>query len=131
MPIRCNLMFGNPGETKETLDNTIKLIEEAQPEEWTLSILVPVPGSDMWINPEKYGLIFDKTMARRNHYLMTNRWADSGVGDIWTSLKGVSNEELKSNLEYFVKELERVCPRDSVQDNVQHIHIDKVRIMGN
>jgi radical SAM superfamily enzyme YgiQ (UPF0313 family) len=123
VPVRCSIMYGNPGETKDTLKETIKLIETTQPDEWNLAVLVPIPGSDIWSNPESYGLRFDKYLMKRTHYASTDRFGDTGVGHISISLDSMTDEELRNNLPWFVKSLERVCPRKKIQDTIQEINI--------
>ena len=123
IPMRCSLMYGNPGETLQTLKNTIKLVKETQPDEWNLSVLTPVPGSDIWDYPEKYGVVFDKDWVIKNKFIMTHRLGDSGIGNVWVSLKSMNNKEFVDNLKYFVDELERVCPRKKIQDTIQNINV--------
>lgn len=129
IPVRCSIMYGNPGENLNSVKNTIKLIEETQPNEWNLAILGPIPGSDIWKNPQKYGVIFDKEWVRKNNYVVTNRFDASGIGSIWISLSGISKEEFINNLKYLVKELERVCPRKKIQDTIQSIDIERLNIL--
>lgn len=124
IPVRCSIMYGNPGENLESVKNTIKLIKETQPDEWNLAILAPIPGSDIWENPQKYGVIFDKAWVRENNYSMTNRFGNSGIGSIWISLSGINKDEFINNLKFLVRELERVCPRKKIQDTIQSIDID-------
>jgi radical SAM superfamily enzyme YgiQ (UPF0313 family) len=121
VPVRCSLMYGNPGESVFTLNETIEMIEETQPDEWNLSVLNPIPGSDIWNNPQKYGIVFDKAWVKKNHYLINNRFGSTGVGDPWISLVGISRQEFMDNLDYFISELERVCPRKKIQDTIQTI----------
>jgi len=128
IPVRCSIMYGNPGENRDSVKNTIKLIEETQPNEWNLAILGPIPGSDIWDYPEKYGVIFDKDWVRENNYTVINRFDKSGIGSIWISLEGVSEEEFVDNLKFLVAELERVCPRKKIQDTIQDIDIDRLKI---
>jgi len=54
--VRCSLMYGNPGETKDTLKDTVAMIKRTQPDEWNLAVLHPVPGSEFWYNPGAYGI---------------------------------------------------------------------------
>lgn len=128
VPVRCSIMYGNPGETLESVKNTVKLIEETQPDEWNLAVLAPIPGSDIWENPEKYGVVFDKEWVRKNYYSMTNRFDSSGIGSIWISLNHLSSEELVNNLKFLVKELERVSPRNKIQDTIQKIDIERLNV---
>lgn len=50
------LIVGLPGETETTVNQTIKWIEEAQPDDISVSIFQPLPGSDIYKNPEKWGI---------------------------------------------------------------------------
>lgn len=45
-----------PGETKETVAETLRFAEIAKPDKWLLSAFVPLPGSDTFHHPEKYGI---------------------------------------------------------------------------
>ena len=127
IPVRCSLMFGNPGENWATINETIDLIKETQPDEWNLAVLAPVPGSEFWEHPEKHGLKFDKKWVRDNDYLVTNRFQESGVGSIWIEHEGKSKGELALMLEYFIESLEFVCPRKNIQDTIQEIDISKIK----
>jgi radical SAM superfamily enzyme YgiQ (UPF0313 family) len=129
IPVRCSVMYGNPGENRASVENTIKLIAQTQPDEWNLAILAPIPGSDIWNNPEKFGVIFDKDWVRKNNYTVINRFDKSGIGSIWISLNGQSKDEFVNNLKFLVAELERVCPRKKIQDTIQDIDIDKLNIL--
>ncbi len=124
IPVRCSLMYGNPGETKESIDNTISLIELTQPDEWNLSILTPIPGSAIWNDPDKFGVHFDKDAIQARLYEQLNRFGESGIGNINVSLDTMNDQEFRDNLQYFVSELERVCPRDKVQDTIQRINLE-------
>jgi len=123
IPVRCSLMYGNPGETKKSLDNTISLIKETQPDEWNLAVLTPIPGSDIWNNPEKYGVIFDKEWLKKRSYLPCNRFGESGVGNYWVEIDTMPKNDFRKNLGYFTNELEKVCPRKNIQDTIQKIKI--------
>lgn len=123
VPVRCSLMFGNPSESKETVDETIKWVERLQPDEWNLAVLKPIPGSAFWTNPERYGLTFDKQRVIDSDYRELNRFEDNGVGNVMCSFPDTSKEELQELLVYFVNRLEEVCPRKKVQDTIQDINI--------
>ncbi len=47
-------MIGSPGETRDTVRETMKFISETNPDQYTLFTFVPLPGSDIWENPQKY-----------------------------------------------------------------------------
>ena len=126
VPVRCSLMYGLPGENMDSIKNTISLVEETQPEEWNLAILAPIPGSDIWNNPKKYGVSFDKIWLKEQYYLPCNRFADSGVGNIWIEIDSMNKTELYENLKYFITELNRICPRKKIQDTIQAININEL-----
>jgi len=126
VPVRCSLMFGNPTETLESVNNTINLIKECQPDEWNLAVLAPVPGSEFWEYPARYGIRFDKDWVRDNDYLVTNRFGKTGVGDIWIELSSMSKEEMRKNLQYMLEELDKVCPRRIIQDTIQTINKEQI-----
>jgi radical SAM superfamily enzyme YgiQ (UPF0313 family) len=54
--IRINLIFGLPGEPPDIVQKTIKFIEEVNPSSVFLSILIPIPGSEIFENPSKFGM---------------------------------------------------------------------------
>jgi len=45
-----------PGETDETIKETLRFAAEMMPDKWLLSAFVPLPGSDTFHNPAKYGI---------------------------------------------------------------------------
>ena len=123
VPVRCSLMYGCPGETMSSLKNTINLIKETQPDEWNLAVFRPIPGSAIWNNPSSFGISFDKKALAAQSYMPTNRFGETGVGELWIALDSMTNTEYVKNLEYFVSELERVCPRKQIQDTIQTIKV--------
>lgn len=61
---RCTFMLGNPGETAETMDETIKFALKLDPDIALFNITVPYPGTEM----------FD--WADKNRYLLTKDWRE-------------------------------------------------------
>lgn len=56
MQLKVGIIVGSPGETFETVEETKNLLKQCPPDFWNVSVFTPFPGSDAWINPEKYGL---------------------------------------------------------------------------
>ncbi len=56
MQLKVGVIVGSPGETWETVRETEKLLKECPPDFWNVSTFMPLPGSDAWISPEKFGL---------------------------------------------------------------------------
>jgi anaerobic magnesium-protoporphyrin IX monomethyl ester cyclase len=54
--VKFFLVGGSPFETVETVVETVRFIEETDPDAWGLGTLTPVPGSMMWEYPEKFGI---------------------------------------------------------------------------
>jgi radical SAM superfamily enzyme YgiQ (UPF0313 family) len=56
MVAKAFLMIGFPGETLESLENMKKWIIETKPSACAWSLFQPFPGSDVWNNPQRYGV---------------------------------------------------------------------------
>ncbi len=102
--IRLNLIIGLPGEPKDILEKSIKFIEETKPSSVLLSILTPVPGSDMFENPEKYGMIFDKNISFDRLFSLFGRFDENEKRDMVFEYKkntpfgeGMTQEEIVGN----------------------------------
>lgn len=65
------LMFGYPGENAESVDDTIRFMETANPDKYTLSTFCPLPGSRIW-NEGNYTRDFSKYWFY---------WDDKGQGN--------------------------------------------------
>lgn len=69
---RCLLMVGCPGQNKDSMRRNIDAINELK--EYIASVscttFMPLPGSDIWDNPSKYGIkIINKDFTDYNFYL--------------------------------------------------------------
>ena len=53
-----SFVIGLPGECKETIEETKKLLKEIDGDEILLNPLIPLPGTDLYNNPGKYGIRF-------------------------------------------------------------------------
>lgn len=62
LDIKLLLILGLPGEPKDIAQQTIDFIEETQPTNVSLSILCPIPGSEIWYNPERFGMKINKNV---------------------------------------------------------------------
>lgn len=54
--VRGSIMVGFPGETWESVYETIELVKEIQLDEYVVYTFTPYPGTDPYYNPEKYGI---------------------------------------------------------------------------
>lgn len=117
IPVRASIIYGNPGETKESVDNTIDLIARTQPEEWNIATLIPIPGSDIGDHPEKYGVKIHEDI----NYASYHRLGESGMGNIMVDIDTLTPKEYKELRAYMVQTLEKKCPRKIIQDTIQHL----------
>jgi len=54
--VRAFMMTGLPGETKNSAQKMIDFLEKSNPDVVTLTSFIPLPGCDIYSNPEKYGI---------------------------------------------------------------------------
>lgn len=93
--VRAFFMFGFPGEDKQTIEETKEFIRVAKPDQFFISTFVPYPSTDVWSNPQKYGVThLDKDFS--NYYLI-----GSEHGGCNLETERLSKEEFtKSELEF-------------------------------
>lgn len=58
--IKTFLMIGLPGESRETVDSTIKFLELARPDDFDITIYTPFPNTRIWDEKEQFDIKFDK-----------------------------------------------------------------------
>jgi anaerobic magnesium-protoporphyrin IX monomethyl ester cyclase len=54
--VKAYLMIGAPGETRQTIQETMEFIQETSPDQFTLFNFVPLPGCAIWNDPQKYNI---------------------------------------------------------------------------
>jgi len=121
----ASLIYGLPGETRESIDNTVSLIAETQPDELHFHALAPIPGSAIWDRPEVYGLRIDKKRLKEMQYdsvCLTN--SASGLGNIYYEHDKMSREEFVENFRYYTEELQRVAAPGSIY---QRVELDRIK----
>jgi len=69
MEAKAYFMVNYPGETEDTVKETLKFAEDAKPDKWLLSAFAPLPGSYVFNHPEKFDII---SMSRNwgDYYLV-------------------------------------------------------------
>ncbi|HAT50783.1 MAG: cobalamin-dependent protein [Nitrospirae bacterium] len=78
---RCTFMLGNPGETIETIEATIRLAIQLNPDLAVFNITMPFPGTQMF------------QWARENGYLRHENWDDYDLGAPVLQLPTISAAE--------------------------------------
>ncbi|OGS14548.1 MAG: hypothetical protein A2234_11015 [Elusimicrobia bacterium RIFOXYA2_FULL_58_8] len=81
--VRCTFMFGNPGETERTIDETIKYSQELDPDIALYNITTPYPGTEMF------------RWAKEKGYLLSENWDDYDLSEPVMRLPTISVEKLK------------------------------------
>ncbi len=106
--IKAFYIVGLPGETHETLRETAEFIKQNRCDDYDFSILVPLPGADLYQNPQNYDLDFNHTQ--------TQTWYKGTPGQYSTpiSTSSLSAKELvkwRDQLETRYKPKEKLKPR--------------------
>lgn len=57
MQFHASFILGNPEDTEEDLEETIKFVREIKPNVVTFNLIKIYPGLDLYKNPEKYNMI--------------------------------------------------------------------------
>jgi anaerobic magnesium-protoporphyrin IX monomethyl ester cyclase len=60
LKVRCQMIVGFPGETEETVQETVDFVKAAPADRWGFHAFVPFPGCDVWDHPEKYDFKLNK-----------------------------------------------------------------------
>ena len=87
---RAFFMIGFPGETKETLEETKRFIEEADPDQYFVSNFVPYPGTEVANNPDWYGIT-----SLSYDYSQYFQVSKDGTGGITIDTEWLSREQFR------------------------------------
>ncbi len=95
MPIHGNFVIGLPGETKETIEATNKLIKEANSDAITVAVATPFPGTEFY------------ELAQNNGYLLEDNPTEfldkQGHQKAIISYPELSNEEIVETVDKILK----------------------------
>jgi len=87
---RALLLIGFPGETKETLEETKEFIKRAEPDQFLVFSMACYPGTDVWNNPSKYGIV--KLDRNFDQYYQVGK---DGLGGMSFDTEQLSREEFR------------------------------------
>lgn len=96
--VRISLMFGNPGETEETMEKTIQFALETDPDVVLFNIATAYPGTEMYEE------------AKTKGYLVQRDWGEYDLVNYTLQLPGLSGEKIK---EYYKMAYRRFYLRPS------------------
>ena len=103
--------MGFPGEDKQTIKETKEFIERTNPDQYFVSNFVPYPGTDVWNNPKKYGIIKIHTDFEKYYQV-----DDTGFGSRNIETKNLSTNEFKEIERDFREWINKRKQRGSIQD---------------
>lgn len=87
---RAFFVFGFPGESEETVNDTIAFIERANPDQYFVSNFVPYPGTPVWDNPSEFGITkIDEDFAK---FFQVDK---TGTGGRCFDVVGWTREEMR------------------------------------
>jgi len=101
--VRIYLIVGFPGETWDTVNETLELVKETQPDEFVVYPLIPYPGTPMYYHPEQYGLY--NINPDFTHYFQI---CGDGYSEFVYDLKDHDRVELTAMKKYLVDEFDKL-----------------------
>jgi len=87
--VKGAFIVGLPGESEETLGETVKFIEDSPCDDYDFSVLVPLPGSQIYKNPEAYDISFN----RNDIYIPWKKDPEQGY-KCCVSTRGLTSREI-------------------------------------
>jgi len=118
--VRAMFMLGNPGETEETIRQTINLAIELKPDLAIFNITTPLPGTEMYV------------WAKEKGYLLAKRWSEFDHADVVMYLPTISPEKIKYyyriaykrfyiRLSYMLRRLAKINTLIDLKNNVKSL----------
>ena len=71
LEVKGFLMVGLPGEDEEAINDTVHFIQEYPVDNYTISTLVPYPGTAIWSHPELYGYEIDRDIPYSEYCILS------------------------------------------------------------
>jgi anaerobic magnesium-protoporphyrin IX monomethyl ester cyclase len=101
LQVRVYLIAGFPGETWDTIRETVNLMLECAPDEFSIYPLVPYPGTPLYSHPAEYGIAaIDRDFAG---YFQVRR--DRGTGYVFRTA-GLDQVLIAEMRQYVIDRLE-------------------------
>lgn len=105
MKCRVYLIAGYPGETEETIDETIKIIREVKPDDVSVYPLIPYPGTLLYEHPEQFNITYINSDFSKYYQIFGNK--ESGYV---FETKDMDIAKLKSFRNRLVDGILDICP---------------------
>lgn len=88
---RAFFIFGFPGETEKTIEETKQFIEESDPDQYFVSNFIPYPGTDVGDRPDRYGIT--RLSKNYNQYYQVSK---DGTGGTTIDTEWLSRDEFRA-----------------------------------
>lgn len=105
MKCRVYLIAGYPGETEESIDETIKIIREVKPDDVSVYPLIPYPGTLLYEHPEQFNITYINPDFSQYYQIFGNK--ESGYV---FETKDMDIAKLKSFRNRLVNGISDICP---------------------
>jgi radical SAM superfamily enzyme YgiQ (UPF0313 family) len=110
---RINLILGLPGEPLDIVDRTIKFFEDYKPNYVSISGLCPVPGSDIFKNPKKYGIKYiDRDWSKHSHLMF--RYGEDEEGGLPFEYDDIENSFSRKEIIANIKVLQEYLRQNNM-----------------
>ncbi|MHA1299010.1 MAG: B12-binding domain-containing radical SAM protein [Candidatus Helarchaeota archaeon] len=77
--ISCNIIIGLPNQTKQEVNETLKFVKLLNVDGVTVNIYDPPNGTDIYNNPEKYGMTLYKELEDGRTFLESNQLSRADI----------------------------------------------------
>ncbi|HUW84233.1 MAG TPA: radical SAM protein [Phycisphaerae bacterium] len=112
---RASFIIGNPGDTQDTIDETVDFLVATKPDDWLMSSFVPVPGSETYRHPERFGIeLFPEEIEANqwDNYFVIGYQEQSGR--VFRFSDGRGPEWMQQMRDYAHRRLRRELPREKL-----------------
>jgi len=116
---RCFFIIGFPGETEETLKETMEFIENADPDQYFVSNFIPYPGTPVWKDPKSFGIT-----EISNDFEQYYQVSKDGTGGITISTEWLTKENFRELEIKFRQWMKKRPMRGSILDYEKRIKND-------
>lgn len=111
--LKIGIIVGSPGETWESIKDTMKLLRECPPDFWNVSVFTPYPGSAAWANPEKYKI---KLLTRDlNQFIMVGK---DFKGNVVVETEKMNKNDIEQARDEMIDLMLEIAPQNEVVQNV-------------
>ncbi len=104
---RISVIVGCPGETWDSVRLMRDKIIESRPDDWLINIFVPLPGTEAFNQPDKFGIKLDDDLGDYEKCFVIGGDMESGQ---FMSYDNLSKEEILKMRNWLYKELIEKCP---------------------